>query len=195
MKISVDTPHNVKSLWSAAKTDESQNERIKSRILKLDNILQQMLLWSSVSTLLACIQMTFTVARIYSTFTGKHPVLLASTLVIIILLFAIFFYFKWKSIACKSDGFKKASETLLNYRITKLNGERKLVSVFLLAYVLILTLLGVSFWQGFRDGLTPLFKATAPVSLITYGLGFYFMMNFTRQRCKLEILEKQVFRL
>jgi preprotein translocase subunit YajC len=195
MKISAQNTHQVKSLWSAAKADEGQNESLKSRILKLDDKLQQMLLWSNICTLLACVQMVFTIARIYSGFTGKHPVLLVSTLVIIVLLFAIFLYFKWKSIAHKDGGFKKASKTHLNYQITKLNGQRKLLSGYLMAYSVVHIISGVFFWQGIHDGLTVLFKSTAPVNLIIYGLGFYFMVNFTGQKRKLEILEKRVDQL
>jgi hypothetical protein len=195
MKTSADNTHQFKSLWSAAKADEGQNESLKSRILKLDDKLQQMLLLSNICTLFACIQMVFTIARIYSTFTGKHPVLLASTLVIIVLLFAVFLYFKWKSIAYKDGGFKKASKTHLNYQITKLNGQRKLLSGYLLAYSLVIIISGVFFWQGIHDGLTVLFKSTAPINLIIYGLGFYFMVNFTGKKRKLEILEKQVDQL
>lgn len=195
MKISADNSHQVKSLWSTTKADEGLNESLKSRILKLDNKLQQMLLWSNICTLLACIQMVFTIARIYSGFTGKHPMLLVSTLVIIVLLFAIFLYFKWKSIAYKDGGFKKAGKTHLNYQITKLNGQCKLLSGYLLAYSLVIIISGLFFWQGIHDGLTLLFKSTAPVNLVIYGLGFYFMVNFTGQKRKLEILEKRVDQL
>lgn len=195
MKISAANTHKVKSFWSAIKADESQNECMKSRIQKLDNKLQQMLLWSNICTLLACVQTVFTVARIYSVLKGKYPILLVSTLVIIVLLFAVFLYFKWRNIAYKEAGFKKASKTYLNYHIIKLNGQRKLISGYLLVYALILILSGVFFWQGIHDGLTLLFKATAPLSLIIYGLGFYFMVDFTRQKYKLELLEVQVDRL
>lgn len=195
MKISATTTHKVKSFWSATKADESQNESMKSRIQKLDGKLQQMLLWSNIFTLFACIQMIFTIARIYGNFTGKHPVLLGATLAAIILLFAVFLYFKWRSIAYKNDDFKKASKTYLNYHITKLNGQRKLISGYLLAYFLIIVVSGVFFCQDIHNGLTLLFKSTAPVSLVIYGLGFYFMNNFGRQKRKLEILEKQIDQL
>lgn len=195
MKTSAVNTHQVKSFWSATKADESQNESMKSRIQKLDSKLQQMLVWSNICTLLACIQLIFTIARIYGSFTGKHPVLLASTLVTIILLFAVFLYFKWKEIAYKNEDFKKASKTYLNYHITKLNGQRKLISGYLLAYFLIIVVSGVFFCQDIHNGLTLLFKSTAPVSLVIYGLGFYFMTNFGRQKRKLEMLEKQVDQL
>ena len=195
MKISAANAHKVKSIWSATKADENQNENMKSRIQKLDSKLQQMLLWSNICTLLACVQTVFTVARIYSSLKGKYPILLVSTLVIIVLLFAVFLYFKWRNIAYKEVGFKKASKTYLNYHIVKLNGQLKLISGYLLVYALILILSGVFFWQGIYDGLTLLFKATAPLSFVIYGLGFYFMVNFTRQKHKLELLEAQVDRL
>ncbi|MDB5087624.1 MAG: hypothetical protein JWR09_1618 [Mucilaginibacter sp.] len=195
MKIFTDNNHKIKSFWPVVKLDEGRNESIRSRILKLDDKLQKMILLSNICTLLACIQMVFTVARIYSTFTGKHPVLLALTLVIILLLFAVFLYFKWKDITYNDDDFKKAGKTHLNYQVIKLNYQHKLLSGYLLAYSLIIIILGVCFWQGFHDGLTHLFKSTAPVNLVIYGLGFYFMMNFARQKCKLEILEKQAGQL
>lgn len=195
MKISAANTHKIKSIWSAAKADESQNENMKSKIQELDGKLQQMLLWSNVCTLLACVQTVFTVARIYSNFKGKYPILLVSTLIIIVLLFAVFLYFKWRNIAYKEAGFKKASKTYLNYHIIKLNGQRKLISGYLLVYALILILSGVFFWQGIHDGLTMLFKATAPLSFVIYGLGFYFIINFTRQKYKLELLEAQIDRL
>jgi hypothetical protein len=191
MKISTDNNHKIKGLWSAAKLDEGRDESIRSRILKLDDKLQQMLLWSNICTLFACIQMVFTVARIYSTFTGKHPLLLALTLVIIILLFVVFLYFKWKDMSYNDGGLKKAGKAYLDYQVIKLNYQHKLLSGYLLAYSLAIIILGVCFWQGFHDGLTHLFKSTAPVNLIIYGLGFYFMVNFARQKCKLEILEKK----
>jgi hypothetical protein len=192
MKIFTTNTYKVKSFWSAVKADESQNENMKSKIHELDNKLQQMLLWSNTCTLLACIQMVFTVARIYSSFTGKHPILLISTLVVIILLFAAFLYFKWKSIAYKHNDLKKASKTYLNYHINKLNGQRKLISGYLLVYFVIIAVSGIFFCQDIHNGLTLLFKSTAPVMLVIYGLGFYFMTNFGRQKQKLEILEKQV---
>lgn len=195
MKISATNIHKAKSFWSAAKADENQNESMRSRIHELDNKLQQMLLWSNICTLVACIQMVFTVARIYGSFTGKHPVLLASTLVIIVLLFAVFLYFKWKSIAYKNDDLTKASKTYLNYHIIKLDGQLKLISGYLLAYFFIIVVSGIFFCQDIHNGLTLLFKSTAPVSLVIYGLGVYFMTNFGRQKQKLEILEKQVDQL
>lgn len=195
MKISATNIHKAKSFWSAAKADENQNESMRSRIHELDNKLQQMLLWSNICTLVACIQMVFTVARIYSSFAGKHPVLLASTLVIIVLLFAVFLYFKWKSIAYKNDDLTKASKTYLNYHIIKLDGQLKLISGYLLAYFFIIVVSGIFFCQDIHNGLTLLFKSTAPVSLVIYGLGVYFMTNFGRQKQKLEILEKQVDQL
>jgi len=191
MKTAIDNNHKIKSLWPVTKLNKSQSESITSRILKLDSKLQQMLLWSNICTLLACIQMVFTVARIYSTFKGKHPVLLALTLVTIILLFAVFLYFKWKEIRYNDAGFKKVGRARLNYQITKLNCQHKILSGYLLAYSVVIITLGICFWQGFHDGLTNLFKSTVPISLVFYGLGFYFMMSFARQRSKLEILEKQ----
>ena len=195
MKTSIYNNHIIKSLWPIAKLNEGRNESIRSRILKLDDKLQQMQLWSSICTLFACIQMVFTVARIYSTFSGKHPVLLALTLVVIILLFAVFLYFKWKDVAYNDGGLKKAGKAYLNYQVIKLNCQRRLLSGYLIAYSLAIIILGVCFWQGFHDGLTHLFKSTAPVNLVIYGLGFYFMMNFARQKGKLEILEKQAGQL
>jgi hypothetical protein len=123
MKISATNAHKVKSIRSATKADESQNESMKYRIQQLDNKLQQMLLWSNICTLLACVQTVFTVAHIYSSLKGKYPILLVSTLIIIVLLFAVFLYFKWRNIAYKYAGFKKASKTYLNYHIIKLNGQ------------------------------------------------------------------------
>lgn len=187
MNTSIDNNRKIKGPWPAAKLNEGQNDCIKSRILKLDYRLQQMLLWSNICTLLACIQVVFTVARIYSTFTGKPPVLLASTLVIIILLFAVFLYFRWKNIVYK-DG---AGTAHLKYQLIKLNCQRRQLSGYLLAYSLVIMISAVCFWQGFHDGLTHLFKSIAPVNLVIYCLGFYFMMNFARQKNKLEILKKQ----
>ncbi|NHA02826.1 hypothetical protein G7092_03420 [Mucilaginibacter sp. HC2] len=192
MKISATNTHKIKRVWLATKADESKNENMESRIQKLDSKLQQMLLWSNVCTLLACVQTVFTVARIYSNFKGKYPILLVLTLVIIVLLFAVFLYFKWKNIAYKDTGFTKASKIHLNYYIIKLNGQCKQISGYLLIYALTLILSGFFFWRGIYDGLTLLFKATALLSFVIYGLGFYFMINFTKQKNKLKLLEAQV---
>jgi cell division protein FtsL len=192
MKIMSNNTSKIKSLWSAVKDDEDQNEGLKSKILKLDDKLQQMLLWSNICTLWACILLIITIAKIYGNLTGKHPVLLACSLILITALLGMFLYAVWKSIAYKNLGFKKASKTYLNYQINKLSGQRKLISGYLLVYAIILTISSVFFYRDISNGLTVLFKATAPVSVIIYALGFYFMIAFTRQKRKLELLEKQV---
>jgi hypothetical protein len=169
---------------------------LKSQILTLDNKLQQILLWSNICTLLACVQTVFTIARIYNCLSGKYPGLLALTLVVIILLFAIYLYFKWKDVAFKdADSLQKASRINLNYQFNELNGQCKVTSDYLVVYSLAIVISGMFFWQDLHDGLTLQFKSTAPLNFLIYGIGFCFMIKAAKQKYKLEILEKQVDRL
>jgi len=176
------------------KVNIDKKYKLKSKILSLDNKLQQILLWSNICTLLACVETVFTIARIYSCLSGKHPALLVLTLTIIILLFAIYLYFKWKDSAAKnSDSVQKPIN--LNYQIGELNSQRKLISNYLLVYSLAIIITGMFFWQGIHDGLTPLFKSIAPLNFLIYSTGFYFMTQAARQKYKLEVLTKQIDRL
>jgi glucan phosphoethanolaminetransferase (alkaline phosphatase superfamily) len=196
MKVNVDNKHKLKGHEVAAGLNTNPNKSLKSKILNLDNKLQQILLWSNICTLLACVQTVFTIARIYSCLSGKYPGLLALALIVIILLFAVYLYFKWKDVAFKDNGdLQKASGINLNYQFNELNGQRKLIANYLLIYSIAIIVSGLFFWQDINHGLSLLFKSIVPFNFLIYSIGFYFMMNAAKQKCKLEILEKQVDRL
>jgi hypothetical protein len=182
----------VKSMWAVAKADEDSNRNLKSKIIKLDDKLQQMLLWSNICILWACIILIFTIAKIYKSFTGNHPVLMTCTLTLIAVFFAVFMFFVWKNIKYKNAGFKKASKTYLHYQVRTLSGQLRLISGYLIIYALIILVAGMFFYQDINNGLSLLFKTTAPTSIIIYSIGFYFIISFNRQLKRLKLLEQQV---
>jgi len=51
------------------------------------------------------------------------------------------------------------------------------------------------FFIDIKGGLGFLLKITAPVSIITYVLGLYFIANFTKQMKSLELAHRQINQL
>lgn len=179
-------------LSALLKADEQGDGDIKEKILQLDYRVQQMLLWSNIAVILSYLLLIAVVARIYGSYSGKHSVLLICSLILIYVLLAIYLFVVWKSLAYQRIHFKRASKAYLNYQISKLGGQRKLISVYLLIYGLILCISCLFFFIDIHNGITLLFKLTAPVSLMTYIFGLYFIISFTDQKKKLDKLDKQI---
>ncbi|SFS97252.1 hypothetical protein [Mucilaginibacter polytrichastri] len=172
--------------------DVNDNEIIKNKITALDAKVQQMLLWSNLSAIWGYLLLSGIIVRIYRGLNGTHAVFLIGTLGLVCLLLVIYLFVVWKSIAYQQNTRHRASKEYLNYQINKLVGQRKLIAAYLITNVLLLTVASLFFGIDLNRGITTLFKIAAPVSIITYGLGLYFISNFTRQKRKLDDLNKQI---
>jgi hypothetical protein len=172
--------------------DVLKDEAFKAKIQQLDNKVQQMLLWSTICSVWSYLVLIVVIARIYASFHGKHPALLIGSLVFMYILMGTLIWFAWKSMTYKRSNFYAASKSHLKYQVSKLCGQRKLVSYYLLEYGLLLGISSMFFFADFQHGLSLLLKLTAPVSILTYVIGIYFIVNFTRQMKKLELIERQL---
>ena len=181
-------------MWLVTKTS-TQYKSLHSIIIKLDNKLQRMLLWSNACTLLASIQIVFSIAKIYASFSGKSTGLLATCLVLITLVFGAFLYFKWKNLDYHHNHINAGNKQHISFQVNKLNKQLRFISVYLIIYSLMLWVSSLFFYLDVRNGLTLLFKLTFPVSLVIYVSGFYFMFGFTRQISEPKLLNKQLCRI
>jgi hypothetical protein len=181
-----------KNVQLLLKDDRIQDKDLKAKIQLLDDKVQQMLLWSTICSVWSYLVLIMVIIRIYGSFNGKHPVLLMSTMISMYVLMGLLIFFAWKGITCKRSHFSVASKTYILYQINKLSGQRKLISFHLLEYALLLGVASIFFFLDVKNGLSFLLKLTAPVSMITYVLGIYFIINFTRQMKKLELINRQI---
>jgi hypothetical protein len=181
-----------KNVSLTLKDDVLKDEGFKAKVQRLDYKVQQMLLWSTLCSVWSYLVLIIVIARIYASFHGKHPVLLVASLIFIYVLMGILIWVAWKGMTYKRSYFYAASKSHIKYQLSKLSGQRKLISYYLLEYGLLLAISSVFFCTGVQHGLTLLLKLTAPVSILTYVLGIYFIINFTGQMKKLELIERQV---
>ncbi|ASU32009.1 hypothetical protein [Mucilaginibacter xinganensis] len=175
--------------------DTIGDEELKVKIDKLDDKVQQMLLWSTICAVWSYMFLILAIARVYSSFKGDHTILLVSSLVLMYVLMGVLIYFVWKGITFKSSYFNSVSRAYLSNQIQKLSGQRKLVSYYLLEYGLLLAVASLFFFLDIKNGVSYMLKLTAPVSIITYGLGLYFIANFTRQMKALDLVQRQLNKL
>jgi hypothetical protein len=174
------------------KGDIIKNEDFKIKVQRLDNKVQKMLLWSTLCAVWSYLVLIIVIARIYSSFHGKHQALLIASLIFMYLLMGILIWFVWKSINYKRSHFYAASKSHIRYQLDKLTGQRKLITCYMTEYSVILLVSSAFFLLDFEHGMSALLKITAPVSIMTYTLGIYFLANFTKQMKKLKLIEKQI---
>ena len=172
--------------------DIIKNEELKAVISRLDDKVQRMLLWTTISSVGSYLVFILVIVRIYSNLNGKHALLLAASLFLIYILVGVLIFFIWEGIKRTRSHFHVPSVSHLNYQITMLFYQRKLISCYLLEYASLLTTAGIFFYLDFQHGLVLLFKITAPVSFITYVFGFYFIGVFTRKMERLRHRKKQI---
>ena len=171
--------------------DVIKDEELKAKINKLDDKVQQMLLWSTLCAVWSYLVLIVVIARIYSTLNGKHVILLVCSLLLMYVFIGALIYFVWRSMTLKKLPVFITTKSYLIYQVDKLLHQRKLISCYLLEYALILAISSIYFFTGIKNGLPQLLKLTAPVSLVTYVVGFYFIASFTRQMKKLELMKAQ----
>jgi hypothetical protein len=173
------------------KDDVLRDEALQSKIKELDHKAQQLLLWSTLCSLFSYLVLIVVIARIYLNYKGQHPVLLTLTLLFMYAAMAILIFATWKSIANHRRNFFSAAKSHIKYQISKLSGQRKLMGYYLLEYSALIGISCCFFFSGIEHGMPLLIRLTAPVSIMTYILGFYFMASFTKQIKKLQEAEKQ----
>jgi hypothetical protein len=181
-----------KNVSLISKDDIIKDENLKAKIQSLDDKVQQMLLWSTICSVWSYLVLIIVIARIYNSFHGQHPVLLVCSLVLMYIFMGILIWIVWKGMAGNHGSFYTVSKSHLNYQVAKLTGQRKLTSFYLLEYALLMAVSSVFFFMDIKHGLTLLLKITTPVSIITYVLGIYFIIKFTRQMKKLQLMSQQV---
>ncbi|WP_428329336.1 hypothetical protein [Mucilaginibacter sp.] len=174
------------------KDDIIKDEGFKEKIRVLDGRVHKMLLWSTLSSVWSYLILIVTIGRIYASFNGKHTLLLFGCMLIMYLGIGVLIYLVWKGMSYNRSYFYFASKTYLKYQIQKISGQRKLISCYLLEYFLLLAVAGGFFYMDIKNGLSSLLTLTAPVSLITYGIGIYFIAVFTMQIRKLNFLHQKI---
>jgi hypothetical protein len=183
------------NITGQGKDDVLRDEVLKTRIRDIDNKAQKLLLWSTLCCLFSYLVLIVVIARIYLSFKGQHPVLLTLALLFMYIAIGILIFATWRGMASNRGSFYIAAKSQIRYQINKLSGQRKLITYYLLEYS---ALIGVSccfFLSGIQHGLLLLIRLTAPVSIMTYVLGFYFINSFTKQIEKLQTMEKQTEQL
>jgi hypothetical protein len=180
-----------KSFLALMDAEEHDVEDIKEEIKKQDGKIQQMLLWSNISAVWSYLILVLVIVRFYGSLLGKHSILLFGSLFIMYILLAIYMYVVWKGTAYQKIYVKKKSEAYLEHHMKKLSGQCKIISVYLIIYAVLLIISSAFFYMDINNGITLLFKITAPLNLITYIAGIYFIIAFTVQKRKLDILNKQ----
>jgi hypothetical protein len=175
--------------------DLVEDGHLKNKLKELDDKVQKMLLWSTLCSIWSYLILIVTIARIYSSFKGAHTMLLISSLISMYILMGVLVYFVWKGMTYKRSYFYYTSKTYLKYQLSKLAAQRKMISLYLVEYALLLGVSSIFFFLDIKDGLGFLLKITAPVSVITYVLGLYFIANFTKQMKGLELAHRQINQL
>jgi hypothetical protein len=173
------------------KDDVLRDEILKSKIKDLDHKAQQLLLWSTLCSIFSYLVLIVVIARIYLSFKGQHPILLTLTLLFMYAAMAILIFTTWRSTASNRRNFYSVAKSHIKYQISKLSGQRKLMAYYLLEYSALIGISCCFFFSGIQHGVPLLIRLTAPVSIVTYILGCYFMVSFTKQIKKLQEAEKQ----
>ncbi|MDP9075868.1 MAG: hypothetical protein M3O71_00445 [Bacteroidota bacterium] len=174
------------------KDDIIKDEDLKAKIRNQDDKVQQMLLWSTICSVWSYLVLIVVIARIYNSVHGNHPGLLIGSMVVIYVMMGILIWFAWKGMSNSSSHFYATSRSHLKYQLNKLSGQRRLITFYLIEYALLLGTSSIFFFTDISNGLPLLLRLTAPVSILTYVLGIYFVVKFTRQMKKLEIMNRQV---
>jgi hypothetical protein len=174
------------------KDDTIKDEELKIRIKTLDDKVGQMLLWSTICSVWSYLVFIVVIIRIYLNFHGQHALWLIGSLAAMYTLMGLFIWFAWKNIARKQSNFHFATRSYFNHQVDKLTCQRKLIALYLLEYGLLLSVAGLFFLCDVPHGLPLLLRLTIPVSIVTYGLGIYFLFSFTRQIRKFKTMKQQV---
>ena len=186
------TQNSRKTTLLHFKEDIVEDDELKLKLKIIDDKVEKMLLWSTLCSVWSYLILIVTIGRIYSGFKGEHTILLVSSMVCMYLLMGVLIYFVWKGMTYQRSYFYYASKTYLKYQLNKLSAQRKLISLYLLEYALLLSVASIFFFIDIKHGLGFLLKITAPVSIITYVLGLYFISNFTKQMKRLELVHRQI---
>jgi hypothetical protein len=186
------TSYTRTSVFLNLKKDLVKEKELKLQLKNIDAKAQQMLLWSTLSSVWSYLILIVTICRIYAGFKGAHALLLIICMVVTYLLLGVLIYRIWKGMDYKRSYFYYASKTYLNYQIIKLSGQRKLILLYLLTYGSLLVVAGIFFFYDVENGLIYLLKVTAPVSIITSVFGIYFVSNFTKQIRNLELVHNKI---
>lgn len=183
---------------SFLRADSRDRDVIKQQIQVLDRKVQTMLLWSNIIALCGYLVVMFTIIRYYMGVKGSHPILLGCCLVLLLLLFGVFLFTTWRTMAYKSKTVRSATQTYLQYQIGKLKGQRKLLTGYVLSNFFLIVISTVFFCLDFKNGITTLLNISAPISLLTYIGSLYFITKFSAQQRKIESLEasvEQIYRM
>ncbi len=172
--------------------DTIKDGDFKERIRQLDDKVHKLLFWSALSAVWSYLILIVIISRIYARFNGTRVQLMTCCLLAMYILMGVLIYAVWKDIKYNRSYFYYASKSYLNYQVGKLRGQRKLIVCYLLEYSLLLLIAGVFFYVDVPNGLTGLFRLTAPVSLLTYGCSCYFIANFTKQIRELNMLHGKI---
>src|ERR1700748_864805 len=104
------------------KDDIIKNEDFKIKVQRLDHKVQKMLLYSTLCAVWSYLVLIIIIARIYSSFHGKHQALLIASLIFMYLLMGILIWYVWKSLNYNRSYFYAASKSHIKYQLSKLTG-------------------------------------------------------------------------
>ena len=162
----------------------------------MDDKLHRMLLWSAIGSMFSSITFVALIARkLTCDSVGEYPVRLAVALGVIVALAGGLKFCVWKHIRSNRNYRVASSSSVILYNIKKLTGQRKLIIFYLLEISVQLLIAFIFFFAVIHNGFYQLSKFTAPIIAVTYVLGFYFIMSFTRQIRKFSRMKKQADQL
>jgi len=158
----------------------------------MDEKLHWMLFWSAIGSVLSSTAFIMAIARAYQYSFGKHPGWLVACLGFIVAMSGVKKFLVWKYLSSERTHHISTYSSVITYNINKLTGQRKLIFFYLVEISFLLLTTSVFFVLDIRNGFYQLLKFTAPVITLTYALGFYFIMSFTRQIKEFSRMKKQV---
>ena len=173
------TIQNITAHLTQFKTSMVKENRLKANVEPPDHKYRRLLLSSVICSTLSYSVLVLLIARAYQDAAGKHlEWLLAGQGWIVIVMGSLKFHM-WRHINSGQIRFGRIV-SLIGCNVVRLVAQRKLIVFYLIEVTLSLALASAFFFADHK-GLFSLLKLTAPVTIVTYILGLYFIVAFTSQ--------------
>ncbi len=175
------------------KINTSQTDAFKTqnrpeiKIKHVNNKIRNFSIYSTICSSLGYLVVTLSIIKIYIAFNGRHPVLLAVTLLNLCFAMGVLIFLALKVTVKDSRLFFADTTIYLNYQMQRLAGQRKLTALYMLEYTILLVISGM-FFSG-TGGMWLLLKILLSVSIITYISGTHFIVASLRLSRKLKGLQ------
>jgi hypothetical protein len=142
-----------------------------------DKKLQRMLLWCSVSVMIAYMSVIITILKYYSFLPGHHAAYLGTALFLIYILFGIFLWLQYRISTYKPTATQIRLKEFCRFKLQVTSRQIKMLSGYLIAYALIVITSCLACWleADNDDGAEKIIKITAPISILVYVTGIYLL--------------------